>query len=59
MPAKSEAQRRLLNARFGHQWVKRHHFDNKGKLPEYVKGSKSAKRRGKKGMHNNATSYKG
>ena len=35
MPAKSEAQRRLLNAKFGHKWVKKHHFDNKGKLPEY------------------------
>lgn len=38
MPAKSEAQRRLLNARFGHAWVKRHHFDNKGPLPERVGG---------------------
>lgn len=33
MPATSQAQRELLNARFGHAWVKRHHFDNKGKLP--------------------------
>jgi hypothetical protein len=33
MPAQSEAQRRYLNRRFGHAWVKRHHFDNKGKLP--------------------------
>lgn len=33
MPAQSEAQRRYLNAKFGHAWVKRHHFDNKGKLP--------------------------
>lgn len=33
MPVKSEAQRRYLNARFGHAWVKRHHFDQKGKLP--------------------------
>lgn len=37
MPAKSEAQRRLLNAKFGHKWVKKHHFDNPGKLPEKVK----------------------
>jgi len=36
MPAKSEAQRRLLNAKFGHKWVKKHHFDNKGKLPAKV-----------------------
>ena len=35
MPAKSEAQRKLLNARFGHSWVKKHHFDNKGKLPQH------------------------
>jgi hypothetical protein len=36
MPAKSEAQRRLLYSKFGAAWVKRHHFDNKGKLPEHV-----------------------
>jgi hypothetical protein len=43
MPARSQAQRELLNARFGHDWVKRHHFDNKGKLPE-----RAPKRKGKK-----------
>jgi hypothetical protein len=32
MPVKSQAQRAFLNARFGHAWVKRHHFDNRGKL---------------------------
>lgn len=37
MPAKSEAQRRYLNMRFGHKFVKEHHFDNKGPLPEHVK----------------------
>ncbi len=37
MPAKSQAQRALLNARFGHAWVKEHGFDNKGKLPAHVK----------------------
>ncbi len=42
MPAKSEAQRRLLNAKFGHAWVKKHHFDNKGKLPKKV-GKKKGK----------------
>lgn len=36
MPAVSEAQRRLLYARFGAAWVKRHHFDNPGKLPAHV-----------------------
>lgn len=43
MPAKSEAQRRLLNAKFGHAWVKRHHFDNKGKLPQHVEGRMTAR----------------
>ena len=40
MPAKSQAQRKLLNAKFGHAWVKAHHFDNKGKLPKRVKRKK-------------------
>lgn len=44
MPTKSEKQRRFLNWKFGHAWVKRHHFDNKGKLPK-----RSRKKRGKKG----------
>lgn len=39
MPAKSQAQRGYLNAHFGHDWVKRHDFDNKGKLPEHVERS--------------------
>lgn len=33
MPAKSKKQRKFLNWKFGHGWVKRHHFDNRGKLP--------------------------
>lgn len=37
MPARSQAQRRFLHARFGHAWVKRHGFDNRGKLPKRVK----------------------
>jgi hypothetical protein len=46
MPARSERQRRLLNARFGHDWVKRHHFDNEGKLPERsAHGARSARAR--------------
>lgn len=36
MPAVSEAQRKYLNYKFGHAWVKAHHFDNKGKLPAHV-----------------------
>lgn len=46
MPAKSEAQRKLLNARFGHAWVKRHHYDNTGALPEKV-GDKKPKAKAK------------
>lgn len=36
MPAESQKQRAFLNWKFGHAWVKRHGFDNKGKLPTYV-----------------------
>jgi hypothetical protein len=43
MPARSEAQRRYLNMKFGHEWVKEHHFDNQGKLPKRVK--KKAKKK--------------
>jgi hypothetical protein len=43
MPAVSERQRRYLNWKKGHRWVKAHHFDNKGKLPERV-GKKKRKR---------------
>ncbi len=28
MPAMSQKQSRYLNYKFGHQWVKEHHFDN-------------------------------
>lgn len=45
MPAKSQAQRALLYARFGEAWVKRHHFDNKGKLPEHVAPKRRRRRR--------------
>lgn len=43
MPARSQAQRGYLNWRFGHAWVKRHHFDNKGSLP-----AKAPARKGKR-----------
>jgi hypothetical protein len=56
MPAKSEAQRRLLNAKFGHAWVKRHHFDNPGKLPEHVGDKKKPK---KKATDHSAFYHKG
>jgi hypothetical protein len=39
MPAKSQAQRAYLNMKFGHAWVKKHHFDNKGKLPLHVQAT--------------------
>jgi hypothetical protein len=39
MPAKSQAQRGYLAHKFGPNWMKEHHFANKGKLPQYVKGS--------------------
>lgn len=47
MPAKSEAQRKLLNARFGHDWVKKHHYDNAGKLPKRVQPKAKTKKRSK------------
>ncbi len=47
MPAKSEAQRDYLNSKFGHAWVKEHHFDNPGKLPAHAK----KKRRKHKSLH--------
>ena len=49
MPAVSQAQREMLNAHFGHEWVKAHGFDNKGKLPARVNKKKEAKmKKGKK-----------
>lgn len=44
MPAESQAQRAYLNAKFGHDWVKEHHFDNTGALPEHV-GDKPKKKK--------------
>jgi hypothetical protein len=45
MPSKNDAQRRALEAKKGHAWVKAHHFD------KVVKGGKSGgtKSKGKKG----------
>lgn len=46
MPAVSGAQQRLLFARFGPAWVKKHHFDNPtAGLPEHVAKKKHAKQR--------------
>lgn len=44
MPAKSQAQRRYLNWKFGHAWVKAHHFDNRGKLPARKRKRKRRRR---------------
>jgi hypothetical protein len=43
MPAKSQKQRRWAYGVMGSAWAKRHHFDNKGKLPKQAK-----KRKGKR-----------
>ena len=37
MPAKSQAQRAYLAQKFGPEWLKKHHYDNPGKLPAKVK----------------------
>jgi hypothetical protein len=44
MPLRSKAQGRFLNWKFGHDWVKEHHFGGSQKsLPKYVhaQGGKS------------------
>jgi hypothetical protein len=35
----------MLNAHFGHAWVKKHHFDNKGKLPARLHPKKRKRRK--------------
>ena len=48
MPVKSKVQSRKLNKKFGHAWVKAHHFDQSTKgLPERV-GKKKTKKRSKR-----------
>ena len=37
MPAVSQVQRGFLAHKFGPEWMKKHHFANKGKLPRHVK----------------------
>lgn len=44
MPAKSDAQRKFLYATKGEAWVKKHHFDTPGKLPDHVKKKKKTDR---------------
>lgn len=45
MPTKSEAQRKYLNAKFGHKWVKKHHFDNTDDLPARARKIRRGKKR--------------
>lgn len=47
MPAVSQAQRAYLRIHFGADWMRAHHFDNKGKLP-YKKSKSKAKRKTKR-----------
>lgn len=48
MPAKSQAQRAYLYAKFGAAWAKKHGFDNPGKLPARVGKKKAAGKKIKK-----------
>lgn len=40
MPARSQAQRRWAFGVKGARWARKHHFDNKGKLPKRVRRRK-------------------
>jgi hypothetical protein len=44
MPAVSQAQRGYLASKFGPAWMRKHHFDNKGQLPQHVGGKGAARR---------------
>lgn len=48
MPAVSQAQRSYLAVHFGPEWMKAHHFDNKGKLPKRVHPKRKRGRRKEK-----------
>jgi hypothetical protein len=42
MPLQSKAQGRYLNMKFGHDWVKKHHFGGSQKeLPEHAQHGKT------------------
>jgi hypothetical protein len=58
MPAKSQAQRAYLNAKFGHAWVKKHGFDNPGKLPAHVGKKGKTMARSSKGKGPNKGLYR-
>jgi hypothetical protein len=40
LPARSQKQREYIYATKGKAWAKKHHFDNKGKLPKTAKKGK-------------------
>lgn len=44
MPAVSQAQRGYLASHFGSEWLHKHHFDNKGKLPAHKHKKKPSKK---------------
>ena len=44
MPAKSQAQRRWAFGVKGAKWARKHHFNNKGKLPARVRHRRSKRR---------------
>lgn len=42
MPVRSKAQSRYLNAKYGHDWVRKHHYGGTTKdLPEHAQHGKS------------------
>lgn len=43
MPAKSQRQRAWAYGAKGSGWAKKHHFDNKGKLPKTSKKTRRKK----------------
>jgi len=45
MPARSQKQRRWAFGVKGAAWARKHHFDNKGKLPKRVKRKTRRRRR--------------
>jgi hypothetical protein len=45
MPARSQQQRKWAFGVKGAAWARRHHFDNKGKLPKRVRAKKRKRRR--------------
>jgi len=57
MPAKSEAQRKFLYAKFGPAWAAEHHFDNPGKLPQHVAKRKSLASKMRSAAHSEGAAH--